>query len=108
MKTKQAILSEIEIFVRDYVVPIKPKGFVPLVYAMPADEYNDQDLRELRDIELLIEKVNPDCVGRITITQSFVRPNESLLGVALLPKKFKNQKILIVDVPFKPLFERVG
>lgn len=29
MKTKQEILSEIESYVRDYVAPINPKGYVP-------------------------------------------------------------------------------
>lgn len=110
MKTKQEILSEIKSYVRDYVAPINPKGFIPLLYAKPYDEHKhkDQDLYDLMEIETLIEKTNPNCVGRITITQNFVNPNESWLGVALLPKKFKKQKMLIINVPFKTFFERVG
>lgn len=108
MRTKQEVLNAIENYVRNYVVPLKPKGFIPVIYTVPFSGHTDQDINDLKEIELLVEKTNPSCVGRITICTSFVKPNQNLLGVALLPKKFKHQKILIVDVPFKPIFERAG
>lgn len=109
MKSKQEIFNEIEAYVKGYVASNEPSGFIPVVYTVPFEEHSDADLQDLKEIEWLIARTNPKCIGRITIgTNLCVEPAVNWLGVALLPKKFKTKKVLITNVPFKSIFERAG
>lgn len=109
MKTKTEIFNEIENYVKNYAVSNEPKGFIPVVYTLSFENHTDLDIQDLKEIECLVNRSNPNCVGRITIWVNLcVEPPELLIGVAVLPKKFKNPKALITNVPFKPIFERAG
>lgn len=109
MKTKQEIFNQIENYVKDYVPPQKPKDFIPVVYTIPHNGHTDEQLYELIEVVELVEKITSRCIGRVVLGLNLAStPHKQWLGVALLPIQFKTQKVLITNVPYKPIFERAG
>lgn len=108
-KTKQDILNEIASFSKNYLPPQEPKGFIPVVYTIPYEDYTDEQLRDLTEVIELIEKSTNTCIGRAVVGLNFTtKPYKQWLGVALLPSQFKTQKVFITNLPFKQIFEKAG
>lgn len=108
-KTKQDILNEIANFSKTYLPPHEPKGFIPVVYTIPYDDYTAEQLEEIVQVIELIEKSTTSCIGRAVVGLNLTtKPYRQWLGVALLPPQFKTQKVFITNLPFKPIFEEAG
>lgn len=109
MKAKQEIFNQIESYVKDYVPPQKPKSFIPVVYTIPHNGHTDEQLNELIEVVELVEKTTSKCIGRVVVGLNLTTtPHKQWLGVALLPTQFKTQKVLITNVPYKPIFQMAG
>jgi hypothetical protein len=110
MKNTNNFIQQIETYVKAYVPPKKPSGFIPVVFTVPFEHSTDQkNVEMLGTVCELVEKINSKCVGRVVIGLDLKKSIPSIwVGVALLPIGLKDTDYLISDIPFRPIFESAG
>jgi pentatricopeptide repeat protein len=67
MKNNNDFLQEIETYVKAYVQPKSPKGFIPVVYECSFEKETAEQFKEMLSVVELIEKAKCGSIGRIFV-----------------------------------------